>query len=315
MEQQSFKPSYRHISAVVDEAIDYIKLRKDHKIEPLKTRWQKFNKLCNGGIEPGCVYTIAGISGSGKSSFVNALETDLIKCNPYKDVVILSFSLEMLSSRQVGRKISGELRQTTSELYSAEQDLSDELFDKVKKSTEAMKNYSIYYVDSAVDTQNIADTIKYFQATIAKNKWLVVILDHTLLVKGSGERATIIELQNLFIELKKNGTTSIIQITQMNRNIEMSDRINNQAGHYPMRSDLSSSDSVFQGSDIVLVLHRPETLGITAYGVKRLPVQNKVYMHFLKNREGEIAILRFENDLKYNTLRETELEKEPDAIN
>lgn len=311
MEQQSYNIlPFRHISEAVDDAIEYIKLRKDHTIDPLKTRWKKFNKLCNGGIEPGCVYTIAGISGSGKSSIVNTLETDLIKCNPGKEVVILSFSLEMLSSRQIGRKISSELRRTTSELYSAETDLTDKEFWQVKESTKEMKNYNIYYVDTAVNIQSIADTVHYFQETIAKDKWLVVILDHTLLVKGSSERATIIELQNLFIDLKKIGTTSIIQITQMNRNIESPERINNQAGHYPMRSDLSSSDSVFQGSDVVLVLHRPETLGILAYGSHRLPVQNKVYMHFLKNREGEIAILRFENDLKYNTLLEGELEKE-----
>ena len=37
--------------------------------------------MCCGGIEPGCVYTIVGASGTGKSSFVNTLETDLIELN------------------------------------------------------------------------------------------------------------------------------------------------------------------------------------------------------------------------------------------
>ena len=36
----------------------------------------------------------------------------------------------------------------------------------------------------------------------------------------------------------------------------------------------------------------------------KLSVQNKVYLHFLKVREGELAILEFENDLKYNNLIE-----------
>jgi len=303
MEQQSYNYlPFRHISSAADEAVTYMKKRKNREIEPLKTRWERFNKLCNGGIEPGCVYAIAGISGSGKSSFVNTLETDLITYNPTKDIVILSFSLEMLSSRQVGRKISSKLRQTTSQLYSAEYELSDSNLNAAINAAEDIKNYPVYYVDAASDVNRIAETIAYFQNVIAKDKWLVVILDHTLLIKGGGERSTIIDLQNLFIEVKKIGTTSIIQITQMNRNIETSDRINNQSGHYPMRSDLSSSDSIFQGSDIVAVIHRPETLGIMAYGLKRLPVQNKVYLHFLKNREGEVAIIEFENDLKYNNL-------------
>ena len=39
---------------------------------------------------------------------------------------------------------------------------------------------------------------------IAKGKWLIVILDHVLLVDGdSGERSTIVNLQKLFIEKKK----------------------------------------------------------------------------------------------------------------
>ena len=52
--------------------------------------------MCCGGIEPGCVYTIAGISGTGKSSFVNTLETDLIELNPNKELYFL-FHLRCLA--------------------------------------------------------------------------------------------------------------------------------------------------------------------------------------------------------------------------
>ena len=86
------------------------------------------------------------------------------------------------------------------------------------------------------------------------------------------------------MRIKKIGKTSIIQITQMNRNIEASERINNSGLHYPMRSDISTSDSLFQASDYVIVIHRPEILGITAYGVRNLPTKEYIYMHFLKKR-------------------------------
>ena len=288
MEQNYVNPlPFNHISTAASEAVTYIRRRKNHEIEPLKSRWNKFNEVCCGGIEPGCVYTIVGASGTGKSSFVNTLETDLIELNSNKELVVLSFSFEMLSRAQVGRKLSNKLRQTTTQLYSASEDLSD--------------------VDDAATVQKIDDTITYFQNTIAKDKWLIVILDHTLLVNSDNykdERMIISELERVFIKAKKVGMTSIIQLSQMNRNIENIDRINNPSSHYPMRSDLSSSDSVFQGSDVIAVLSRPETLGITAYGPQRLPVQNKVYLHFLKVREGELAILEFENDLKYNNLIE-----------
>ena len=199
------------------------------------------------------------------------------------------------------------MRQTTTQLYSASEDLSDKELNLVEETAESLKDYPIYYVDDAATVQKIDDTITYFQNTIAKDKWLIVILDHTLLVNSDNykdERMIISELERVFIKAKKVGMTSIIQLSQMNRNIENIDRINNPSSHYPMRSDLSSSDSVFQGSDVIAVLSRPETLGITAYGPQRLPVQNKVYLHFLKVREGELAILEFENDLKYNNLIE-----------
>jgi len=222
-------------------------------------------------------------------------------------LVILSFSFEMLSRAQIGRKLSNKLHQTTTQLYSASQDISKDNFNLIEKTAKSFEDYPIYYVDNAASVQRIEDTIVYFQETIAKDKWLIVILDHTLLVSSDNykdERMIISELEKVFIKLKKVGTTSIIQLSQMNRNIESIDRINNPSSHYPMRSDLSSSDSVFQGSDVIVVLSRPEILGITAYGPQRLPVQNRIYLHFLKVREGELAILEFENDLKYNNLIE-----------
>lgn len=307
MEQQYCSPvPLKHISEVGKEAVKYIKQRKNHEIQPLKTRWNKFNIMCGGGIEPGCVYTIAGTSGTGKSAFINCIENDLIEMNPGKELVILSFSFEMLSMRTFVRKLSNKLHQTTLDLYSAYNDVSEDTMSQIQVEVNKMSNYPIYYVETSTNVEKIEETIKYFQNTVAKNKWLIVFLDHTLLVDSSGkdERRTIADLQKVFIKYKQIGKTSIIQLSQMNRNIETPERILNPTSHYPMRSDLSSSDSIFQGSDIVAVLSRPELLNIAAYGVQKLPVQNKVYLHFLKVREGQPAILEYENHLKYNDLIE-----------
>lgn len=98
----------------------------------------------------------------------------------------------------------------------------------------------------------------------------------------------------------------------MNRNIEAPDRINNPSMHYPMRSDISSADTIFHASDYVICIHRPELLNIQQYGPNRLLVKNKVYLHILKNRDaGECSILEFDNDLKYNNLIETVRDEEP----
>ena len=298
----------RPISVVAQEAINYIAGRKERNIVSLKTRWEKFNKQCMGGIEPNTVYTIAGISGSGKSSFVNELTTDIIDLNPTEEIVILNFSLEMVGFRQVGRTLSNKLRKTTSTLYSSETSLDDETFRKVIAVSNKLKEYSIYFVDNPGTPAEVGKTIRDFYEAYVKGtkKHFIIVYDHTLLTKQVGSAIeTASELERVFIQAKKFPLTSVVQIAQMNRNIESSERINNPSSHYPMRSDLSSSDAMFQASDYVLVMHRPEILNIQEYGPNRLPTQNKVYMHMLKNRDaGKPCILEFENDLMYNNLVE-----------
>lgn len=309
MEQTSNKLDVKHISTPTKEILSYIDNRRKGIVKSLKTKWRKFNNACMGGIEPNTIYTIAGISGSGKSSFVNSLETDLFDLNPSEEIVVLNFNFEMLSSRQVGRKLSYKTHKTTIELYSGNPDqykVEDDDFEQLKKHGERIQQYPIFYVDRPGTVEQIRNTIIDFTNKV-KDKWLVIILDHVLLTRGKSgekEREIIADLQRLFMEAKKWGKNTIIQLSQLNRNIETAERINNQMLHYPVRSDLFGSDSIFHASDVVIVIHRPEILGLDYYGQNKLAVKDRIYLHLLKVREGVPKILVFKNNLKYNSIEE-----------
>lgn len=304
--------NYKHISQSTQEILQYIKDRKEGRSKSLKTRWDKLNNQCMGGIEPNTIYTVAGISGSGKSSLANSLESDLFDLNPNLNFVVLSFQFEMLGSKQVGRKLSYKMEKTTSDLYSTKTPLSDEEYQIAEEITKNITDKPIYYVDVVGDVDEVRNTVLHFMENEGKNKWIIIILDHILLTKGKtgeGEREKISNLQYMFMELKKYGKNTIIQLSQMNRDIESTERISNESMHYPMRKDLFGSESIYQASDYILVLHRPELLQISSYGPRHWPVINLVYMHILKNREGELGILLFKNNLKYNRLDETTFEE------
>ena len=310
MATTSYRLKYTHISEAADEILDYIHKRKFGKFKSLKTRWNKFNNICMGGIEQGAIYTIAGRSGSGKSSFANSLETDLFDLNPTTDFVILNFNFEMLNSRQVGRKLSYKMERTTSDLYSTKHHLSDIEYQQAKEIAEKIKKYPIYYAGIPGDVNEIRSTILHFMENEGKDKWVIVLIDHVLLTKdraGEDERIKIFNLQRMFMEVKKFGQITIIQISQLNRDIESAERIANNTMHFPLPRDVFGADAIMQSSDYLFVLHRPQTLNILSYGAKHWPVEGLVYGHLIKNRDGEPGIIVFTDNLKYNRLDEADI--------
>jgi replicative DNA helicase len=245
------------------------------------------------------------MSGSGKTAILGQLETGLKDLNQDENFAILSFNFEMLSSRLVSRRLGNKLNITTQQLYSSSEgfSLNDNYYMNAVKEAKKLNKYDIYYVDIPGSILSIRDTILKFANE--KDKPVVVMLDHTLLVKKTGmaqDRDLLYDLMAMFNGLKKIIKVSFILISQMNRNIESSERVQNPDLHYPKKQDIFGADACYMYSDLVIVTHRPEMLGIRAYGPKRWPTDNAIFWHYLKVREGEPCIALMENDLAHNQI-------------
>jgi replicative DNA helicase len=296
---------WRHISQASNTALRYIDGRRKGEIKSLLTPWKKFNSISMGGIEWQTITTIAGMSGSGKTAVLGQLETGLKDLNPDQDFAILSFNFEMLSSRLVARKLSNKMKITTQQLYSASESfkLNDNYYMNAVQEARKLNKYDIYYVDIPGSVKSLETTVLKFAKEI--DKPVIVMLDHTLLVKKAGgaqDRDLLYDLMAMFNGLKKLIKVSFILISQMNRNIEASERIQNPDLHYPKKQDIFGADACYMYSDIVVVTHRPEMLGVRAYGPKRWPTDNAIFWHYLKVREGEPCIALMENNLAHNQI-------------
>lgn len=305
------------IKQAFDEEVEYISGRYSGRIKSVKTPWTTWNETYTDGFEWGWIVTVAGLSGGGKTALLNILETQIFECNPDQRIAVLSFNFEMLARRLVGRKISGVLKKTVKQLYSADKDnniTEEELGLITSKIGDEITKYDISYIEmpgNVVDIEYAAE--EFIVQRLRKNpdSHIVITLDHSILVKKlkGDERDTLTELMSAFNELKKRyPNTLFIVLSQLNRNIEKEERKKGfgpeRILHFPQKSDIFGSESLFQFSDAVIVFHRPELLGLEAYGPKSLPVKGIIYCHHLKARDGVPRITRFENKLSINTLNE-----------
>lgn len=299
---------YKPIIEAARESIDYIDQRRKGLITSLETPWAKFNKISMNGLEWHTIHTFAGMSGSGKSALLNQLETELISLNPNQQFSILSFNFEMLARNLVSRKFSKALNMTVQQLHSGVEEVivTDRIYNRLVEEGKKLSTYPIYYVDIPGTVMEIYQTaIKFSQEPFNQGKGIVITLDHSILVKGNKgelERTVCVELMTMFNYLKKKIKCVIVILSQLNRDIESAERLMEPSQHFPKKKDIFASDSLYQFSDTVSVIMNPEQLGITAYGSRALPVKGFIYIHCLKVREGEPAILQMLNQLKYNRI-------------
>ncbi|MCS7317195.1 MAG: DnaB helicase C-terminal domain-containing protein [Candidatus Dojkabacteria bacterium] len=308
----------------VDESEQYLIDRREGKITSLKTKFKKLNSVLMGGLEQNTITCISARSGCGKSTLAKAIRNSINELNNLP-IYTFVFNFEMLAKQQIARELSTRLTKPLSVLYSTETRLSDEEFELVKYEYNRMRtlNPNIYFVEVSDNAMKIKNSLlHYYEKIVKPNKGILVYeIDHALLTKGKegdSEKDKVDKLMESLVDLKKiiasDGGSSVgIVLSQMNRDIQSVERVNNPANHQPRSSDLFGSSSIEFAADYIIINHIPAKLGIKRYTELELPCEYihrkngqiikrelACYLHLIKNRSGESdIIIPLENRLEF----------------
>lgn len=111
------------------------------------------------------------------------------------------------------------------------------------------------------------------------------------------------QMSRLALKIRKKYKAMVIMLGQLNDKLEAPERIKTPQLQYPKRTDIHGSKSVYMISDTVIIVNRPEMLGITRYGPRFYETKGLVCWHFLKSRlNGTEGIVRMRQSFDKGTL-------------
>lgn len=261
----------------------------------------------------GYINLIGGSSGAGKSYMLNHLHEDFT--NPLLNgncifglPVILHFAYESRGSDEVIRNIGAKLGKSYSYLLSAEFQAAnrdynrltdDELAHAMDRMVE-LKDRTIYYTKGTGNRKQMYDTI-YKVKSLHPNRPLIITTDHSHLIKKAEERNDL-ELiaehaQDLIKYVRDFDNPMIIDLAQLNADIEDIKRRENPTLHYPIKGDVHGSNQLFWACDNVILLHRPDLIGIKKYGIEGRDSKDLIHAALIKTRFGRTGNIWLQSEL------------------
>ena len=299
------------------QALEYIKGRKDGKIRSIKTPWPKFNDAATDGIEWNTLTVIAGRSGAGKTLVKDNIINSAFVLNKGEDFRILEFQFEMLSRVTAIREFSSVVNMSYKELCSAGQPLDDSVIQKCYDYAKQRVRYPIDVVETPLSVAEIEATITTYmedhinrEGSLPRYTNTIVTLDHSYLIKvgvGQNKQDMLYEFAETLTRLKRKYPIAFIILSQLNRNIDNPERNEDgRAGNYILSSDLMGADALLQHADVVVGLNRPGYFKIRYYGPERYIIDDEsvMVMHFIKCRNGDTRMSFFKGNFHNMTVIE-----------
>jgi len=283
----------------------------------LLCRWEKVNMALLGGWRFAFTYIIAGLSGSGKSYFLNMIRKDftnkLLNAGYKRKFRQLHIAFEMTAADEVLRDVSGHVKTSYGEIISAYKSvngrkLSPEKYAEIMEYLKGLAELDIDYVEVTGTVTQVEATIMAWDAKYPGEQ-KIISLDHTLLTdfdNETDELALVSNLSKMFLRVKKRIGSMNIIIAQLNGDIESESRIARPSGHFPIGKDIYGSKSIRRDADAIMVLNAPEKLGIAQYGVQKHDTKGIIFYHLIKMRKATTGYIRFQDDLKNGNLIQLE---------
>jgi len=291
-----------------EEALGYIKGRKEGTITSLKTPWLKVNEATLDGFEWQSMTVLGGRPGTGKTAIKDQLVREAFRLNPADNMRCLEFSLEMVAKVSAVRGFSSFVKRSYKYLCSAEGAISDDDFDKCLTYAREMIKYPIDVVEDAPTVDNFEKIIEQYmkhystssiqinpktkeEEKVVKYRKTIITLDHSLLLNTNSKTRNdmLYELGTALTRIKRKYPIVFIILSQLNRSIDHPERNEDgKYGNYVLDSDIFGADALLQHADTVIGLNRPGKQKIRFYGPERymIPDENLLVMHFLKSRNG-----------------------------
>jgi len=316
------EPKWKSQKDGFQEALLYLKGRKEGTIRSIKTPWKKFNAATTDGIEWNSMTLIGGRSGVGKTAIKDQLIRETFVLNAGQNFRVLEFSFEMLKRVSAVRQFSNHVGKSYKYLCSAQGELTDEDLKKCYEYAKLQVKYPIDIVEKPCSVEDFRETIiNYMEHHKNEGRYIntIVTLDHSLLMaKDTREDPTrmLSNLGEIITDLKRAYPIAFVILSQLNRNIEEPKRNENRKyGNYVVGSDIMGSDALLQHSDTVVGLNRPGAQKIEFYGPSGYIIHDDkiLVMHFLKCRNGDNQTSFFKAD--WDRMTVTEIDAPPTTVN
>ena len=238
------------INKIVIDVIGEIEeaARNKGKVTGLSTGFVDLDNMLTG-LHGGELILVAARPAMGKTAFVLNIAHDLAVMH---NVPCALFSLEMSKEQLVSRMIAIDAMVDSKNMKLG--NLSDDDWDKVIESTEAIARSPLYIDDNSAIT--ISDLRSKCRKLKQNHNIGIIILDYLQLMSSSRQvesrQQFIAEVSRALKNIARELNVPIIALSQLSRAVD------SRPDHKPVLSDLRESGSIEQDADVVMFIYRDE---------------------------------------------------------